>query len=119
MADVMDADPFTAIMDRSRQELRAILQKTEASRTTLGALEDSLRTTQESVVAAQAQLATAQQAVRDAEAQSAKLLADARTTEGVVKARAAKEAKSLVDDAKARIAAALAHLQPPTKDAAA
>jgi F0F1-type ATP synthase membrane subunit b/b' len=69
-------------------------------------MEESLKSTQQQVVAAQERLSVLQREMRDGEAKAAKLLADARTQSGVLLAKANKEAKQLLDDAKAKVAAA-------------
>ena len=106
MTTVMDSDPFEAVMRKSRAELTALLQQTEAARQTLRALESTLATTQAAVTDAQGKPASPQQATRDAEAKAAKIINDAKALAGAAAARAAKESKALLDDARARCAAA-------------
>jgi chromosome segregation ATPase len=111
-------DPFAAIMDRSRAELKAVMQQTEAARATLAALQNTLAATQQQVDDLQGKAAALQQAARDAEEKAARIIADAKTQAGVISAEAAKESKQLIDDAKARVAAAARFLNGDTAGAA-
>lgn len=110
---VAGGDPFEAVMARSRAELKAVLQQTEAARATLAALQATLAATQKQVADLQAKAADLSGKVADAEKRAGELVNAAKTEAGVIRARAAKEAKAQLDDVRKRLAAARALLEAP------
>ena len=115
---VMDADPFTAIMNKSRQELKAVLQQTEAARQTLRAFEDTLKSTQAQVADLQVRASASADKLKASEAGTAEMLRAAKSEAAGIVNAARLEAKRLVDEARGRLRVALAHLEPTKAEAA-
>ena len=84
---VAGGDPFEAVMARSRAELKAVLQQTEAARATLAALQATLAATQKQVADLQAKAADLSGKVADAEKRAGELVNAAKTEAGVIRAR--------------------------------
>jgi predicted nucleic acid-binding Zn-ribbon protein len=102
---VMAGDPILDMIDRSKQELKAINQQIEASRTTLRSLEDTLRTMQKRAAYLEEQAAAAPGKIADAEKRATEITAAADrqvlAMRAKAKARVHREAMQLIDRAEA------------------
>ena len=108
-------DPILDMIDRSKQELKAINQQIEAAQTTRKSLEDTLRTTQKRVADLEVQAAAAPGRIAAAEKRAAEITAAANrevlAMRAKAKERVGRQATELIDRATAHLDVALKLLE--------